>query len=188
LQPGWISLAQLPPVTGAPTVFGDGSHPTTRLCAIAVDALCRQRQPKAILDVGTGAGVLARVARARGASFVVGTDIDPDALSCARSQAALDDHPVALELSAEAPDYWGPLFDLVVANILEAPLRSLAPALLRALAPEGLLLLSGFMRPQAPALRFLYESGGLVLRGQSSLEEWVLLTFEHALIGGQGNP
>lgn len=177
LPPGWISLAQLPAAMGRPAVFGDGSHPTTRLCAAAVDLLCRQRRPKAVLDVGTGTGVLARIARARGASFIVGTDIDPDALSCARSHAALDDQPTAMEVSSEAPDYWGRRFDLVVANILEAPLRALAPALLRALAPGGLLLLSGFTRPQAPALRVLYESMGFVVHGQSSLDEWALLTF-----------
>jgi ribosomal protein L11 methyltransferase len=175
LQPGWISLAQLP--SACPAVFGDGSHPTTRLCATAVDLLCRQRQPKAVLDVGTGTGLLARIARARGTPFIVGTDIDPAALSCARSHAALDHHPVAIELTSEAPDSGGSRFDLIVANILEAPLRSLAPALSRALAPGGLLLLSGFTRPQVPALRVVYESGGLTTRGQSSLGEWVLLIF-----------
>ena len=34
-------------------MFGDGSHPTTRLCAGVVDQLCRQRKPEAVLDVGT---------------------------------------------------------------------------------------------------------------------------------------
>src|SRR5581483_1767266 len=82
VREGWIALAQLPPALGSPAVFGDGSHPTTRLCAAAVDLLSRQRHPEAVLDVGTGTGILARIARARGASFVVATDIDPDALSC----------------------------------------------------------------------------------------------------------
>jgi ribosomal protein L11 methylase PrmA len=186
-QPGWISLAQLPADTGASAVFGDGSHPTTRLCATGVDLLCRQRQPQAVLDVGTGTGVLARIARARGAGLVVGTDIDPAALSCARAHAALDDNPLTIELSSLAPDAWGPRFDLVVANILEGPLSLLMPALLRALAPGGLLMLSGFTRPQAPALRVLYERGGMKIRGQSSLDEWVLLTFEHLANVDRGN-
>jgi ribosomal protein L11 methyltransferase len=177
LTEGWLALAQLAQRPGRPAVFGDGSHATTRLCAAAVDLLCRQRRPQAVLDVGTGTGVLARIARARGASSVVGTDIDPEALSSARENANLDGHPLAIRLAHEAPDQLGARFDLVVANILEAPLRALAPALCRALRPGGVLLLSGFTRPQAPALRVLYQGLRLTLVRESLLEEWVLLAF-----------
>jgi ribosomal protein L11 methyltransferase len=176
LAEGWLALAQLPQRPGRPAVFGDGSHATTRLCAAAVDLLCRQRQPQTVLDVGTGTGVLARIARARGVSRIAGTDIDPDALASARANSALDAHPVEIHFSDAAPDQGAP-FDLVVANILEAPLRSLAPALCRALRPGGFLLLSGFTRPQVPALRVLYESLHLTLGRESTLQEWALLMF-----------
>ena len=176
LAEGWLALAQLAPRPDRPAVFGDGSHATTRLCAAAVDLLCRQRQPQRVLDVGTGTGVLARIARARGASRIVGTDIDPEALCSARANSDLDAHPVDIHFSDAAPDQGAP-FDLVVANILEAPLRSLAPALCRALQPGGVLLLSGFTRPQVPALRVLYQKLHLTLVRESILEEWVLLTF-----------
>ena len=173
----WLALAQLAQQPGDPAVFGDGSHATTRLCAAAVDLLCRQRQPQAALDVGTGTGVLARIARARGVSRVVGTDIDPHALSSARANSNLDAHPVEIHFGPETPDQLGEDFDLVVANILEAPLRYLAPALRRALRPGGFLLLSGFTRPQVPALRVLYESLHLTLVRESTLDAWVLLMF-----------
>jgi ribosomal protein L11 methyltransferase len=179
LEHGWIALAQLPQLPGSPAVFGDGSHATTRLCAAAVDLLCRQRQPEAVLDVGTGTGVLARIARARGARFIAGTDVDPVALSCAKAHADLDAHAVEIDFGSEAPDHWGTRFDLVVANILEAPLRSLAPALSRATLPAGVVLISGFTRPQAPGLRVLYESVGLTFLGHSTLDEWALLTFSN---------
>jgi len=141
--------------------------------------LCRQRQPEAVLDVGTGTGLLARIARARGATFVVGTDIDPIALSSAKAHSVLDMHPTEIHVSEEAPDHWGAHFDLVVANILEAPLRHLAPALSGAVRPGGVVLLSGFTRPQTPALRVRYESAGLTLVSESHLDEWALLMFEH---------
>ena len=175
VEQGWIALAQLTQAPGCPKVFGDGSHATTRLCAAAVDLLCRQRHPEAVLDVGTGMGVLARIARARGAVFVVGTDIDPVALSSAKAHSDLDGHGVEIHFSAEVPDHWGPRFQLVVANILEAPLQLLAPALCRALLPGGVLLLSGFTRLQAPALRLVYENAGLIFAGHSDLDEWTLL-------------
>lgn len=173
--------------------FGDGSHPTTRLCAGAVDLLCRQLsktrletnlkagQPTAqsfsFLDVGTGTGVLARIARARGATFVVGTDIDPEALASASRHSELDSHSVPILISDELPDRWGARFDLVVANILEAPLRSLAKSLSKALAPEGQLLISGFTRAQVPSLRLTFEETGLRFLTESELDGWVLLAF-----------
>jgi ribosomal protein L11 methyltransferase len=175
-EPGWIALAQFPQADH-PAVFGDGSHPTTRLCAAALDFLCRQRQREAVLDVGTGTGVLARIARARGATLVVGTDIDAAALSSANAHSHLDGSPVEIHFSDQAPDVFGARFDLVVANILEASLRSLAPALCRALRPGSILLLSGFTRPQAPGLRVLYEDLGVACVRDSGLEDWVLLMF-----------
>ncbi len=180
LPEGGLALAQIVPHTGGPFVFGDGSHPTTRLCAGVVDLLCRQRQREAVLDVGTGTGVLARIARARGAQLIVGTDIDADALIAAEAHAALDDSVVPIQFSDAAPDSWGARFDLVVANILEGPLHRLAPALARATQPGGDLLLSGFTRPQSPALRVAFEHVGIALIGESHLDDWVLLRFRAA--------
>jgi ribosomal protein L11 methyltransferase len=162
---------------GSPAVFGDGTHATTRLCAAALDLLCRQRHPQAVLDVGTGTGVLARIARARGARRVIATDIDPVALSCAKAHSALDGSEVEIGFSSAAPDHCGGRFEIEVANILEEPLRLLAAALSRCLSPGGILLLSGFTRPQAPALRLLYERAGLTFVRDSTLDGWVLLVF-----------
>lgn len=183
-EQGWLAFAQLPPSADKRIVFGDGSHPTTRLCAGVVDLLCRLLRPESVLDVGTGTGVLARIARARGARFIVGTDIDPMALESAHEHCALDvsasceaSDSVPIHLSSDAPDSWGARFDLVVANILEEPLRLLAPSIARAVRPGGVLLLSGFTRPQTPALRLCYESAGLTFLTEAHLEEWSLLRF-----------
>lgn len=170
LPAGAIALAQAPG-----PAFGDGSHPTTRVCAGAVDLLMFERRGLAVLDVGTGTGVLARIARARGAGRVVATDIDPLALAAARSNAGRDDHALALEIDDRPPDRDGPRFALVVANILERPLCALAPALRGALAPGGALLLSGFTPAQVPALQAAFVHGDLRLASHSSLDGWSLL-------------
>lgn len=165
-----IALAQRP---GA--AFGDGRHPTTRLCAGAVDLLARQLRPRGVLDVGTGTGILARIARARGAGLVVATDVDPDALAAARDNAGLDAHAAPMVIEDGPPDRWGARFDLVVANILEAVLRALAPALTRALTPAGTLLLSGVTPVQSPALRAAFAAEGLECVREPTLDGWALL-------------
>lgn len=159
----------------ASSAFGDGSHPTTRLCAGAVDVM--SRRAKRVLDVGTGTGILARIARARGAELIVGTDIDDYALQIARANASLDT-TMAGEIVIEnaAPDKRGPHFDLVVANILQLPLLSLAPSLIGALAPRGTLLLSGFTSAETPQLRSAFAA--LIFKGESKLDGWSLLAFE----------
>lgn len=170
LGPGSLALPEIPS-----RAFGDGSHPTTRLCAGAVDHLCRQNRAKAVLDVGTGTGILARIARLRSVPFVVGTDIDPIALEAARANTALDVQAGELQISADPPEAWGARFDLVVANILERPLRELSRALSQALAADGTLLLSGFTPLQVPALEVAFGQEGLHVRSTSSLEGWCLL-------------
>jgi ribosomal protein L11 methyltransferase len=162
-------------------VFGYGSHPTTRLCAAALDQLCLTLRPQAVLDVGTGTGVLARIAHARGTSFVVGTDIDPAALARASAHAALDASAGAgagaINFTDASPDAWGARFDIVLANILEGPLLGMAQQLVAAMRPGAALLLSGFTRPQAPALKVRFVRTGLSVAADSFLEDWVLLHF-----------
>ncbi len=119
--------------------------------------------------------MLARLAIAHGAPFVVGTDLDPAALAAAGTNAALDQADPAPIFTDAAPDAWGPRFDLVVANILEGVLLALAPALTAALAPGGSLLLSGFTPLQTPSLRAAFSALGLVVNGQSAADGWALL-------------
>jgi ribosomal protein L11 methyltransferase len=169
----------LPTRRGA--AFGDGTHPTTRLCARAVDACCRWYAPRALLDVGTGTGVLARLARSRGVPLVVGTDVDDEILQVAARNAALDAAPSApIRFERASPDARGPVFDVVVANILEEVLLSLSSALAAALAPGGRLLLSGVTTLQAPRLRVRCESLGLLVDDTVHLEGWALVQARRA--------
>jgi ribosomal protein L11 methyltransferase len=181
----WLHDASRPPPPTPPgaharavhpsSAFGDGTHPTTRLCARAVDLACRLGPPRSVLDVGTGTGVLARIARAHGVTFVAATDLDPRALAAARANAALDPTRGELSIDARAPDAFGRRFELVVANILEPVLLALAPALTAALASGGALVLSGFTPAQTPSLRAAFGARGLGLEVQATLEGWALL-------------
>jgi len=135
-----------------------------------------------VLDVGTGTGVLARIARARGASLVHATDIDTEALNAARANAKLDASENKIIFSENLPDHWGASFDLVIANILENPLRSLRSNLAGALKSGGFLLLSGFTPLQTPLLRTAFEQTELNYVSDAVLDNWALLMLQKKLV------
>jgi ribosomal protein L11 methyltransferase len=71
-------------------------------------------------------------------------------------------------IAARAP------FDLIIANILAAPLIELAPAFAKALAPGGTLILAGLLDTQAEAVLAAYEAEGISDRAPYS-GEWPVL-------------
>ena len=143
--------------------FGNGRHPTTKMSARALHYFVTVDGAPRVLDVGAGTGVLSRLARKAGSTRVCGVEIDPHARRAFRNNLFLDDAPI--EVRADIPPE---VFDVVVANILEEVLLDLRVDLVRALAPRGRLLLSGFTREQTPRLIAAFTALGLVRRaGQS---------------------
>lgn len=65
--------------------FGDGAHPTTQLC---LAALVHHARPGALIDLGTGTGVLAIAAAKLGATPILAVEIDAAAVQLARANVA----------------------------------------------------------------------------------------------------
>jgi ribosomal protein L11 methyltransferase len=155
--------------------FGTGSHPTTALCLERCDELLAEAPGADVLDVGTGSGVIALLAKKLGAGRVVGTDDDPRALEAARQGAALNRiEGVDWMLTADPADARGQ-FAIVIANILLNTLEQLAPALAAKVAPGGRLVLSGLLEAQGDAAEQAYEKQGLRPAGRKEREGWVRL-------------
>jgi len=148
--------------------FGTGTHPTTRMCLkwIAEHPPMGQR----VLDYGCGSGILAIGAAMLGASSVSAVDIDPDAVIAAQANAVANH----VELNLGLPDTaWG-LYPLVVANILAAPLKVLAPLLCSHVAAGGTLLLAGILDRQTEDIQAAYQPY-LDLQVADTQEGWVLM-------------
>jgi ribosomal protein L11 methyltransferase len=160
--------------------FGTGSHPTTRGCLLAIDALAKRRRYKNPLDLGCGSGVLAFAMARAFAVPVLGCDIDPIAVETARLYARANhlsarvrlvtanglSHPA---LRARAP------FDLIMANILAGPLKRLARPVAASLAPGGTLVLSGLLKHQEAYVLPVYRAMGLRFASRLLIEDWVTL-------------
>jgi ribosomal protein L11 methyltransferase len=161
----------------AALAFGTGHHGTTRGCLLLLDHVLKAWRPRRVLDLGTGTGVLAIAAAKALHESILASDIDPLSVLVARDNARLNrtGHLVqavrATGFSAPQFAQRGP-FDLVLANILANPLRQLATPMARHLAPSALVILSGLLTHQAPAVIAAYRARGLVPLRHLRIEGW----------------
>jgi ribosomal protein L11 methyltransferase len=155
--------------------FGTGSHPTTHLCLLWLEQNT-QLEKQSLLDYGCGSGILAIAAAKLGCNPVVGTDIDPQAMVAARSNAEINDTIIRFVLPTEgAPELAAETkYDIVMANILANPLQVLAPALVNKMRPGGRIVLSGVLARQAEEVIATY-SQWLTLSVWKESEGWVCL-------------
>jgi ribosomal protein L11 methyltransferase len=155
--------------------FGTGSHPTTHLCLLWLEQH-RNLQNQSLLDYGCGSGILAIAAAKLGAKPVVGTDIDPQAVVAACSNAEINNTVIRFVLPNEnAPELAAEIkYDIVMANILANPLQVLAPALVNKMRPGGQIVLSGVLARQAEEVIATY-SQWLMLSVWKESEGWVCL-------------
>ncbi|XP_076941771.1 uncharacterized protein LOC143611466 [Bidens hawaiensis] len=205
IVPEWLT----PPDVEATTIislnpglaFGTGDHPTTKLCLLLLQELIKGGET--ILDYGTGSGILAIAALKFGAASAVGFDIDPQAITASRHNAALNDvGPDKLELqvvpsnvSSTSTDKWQwamkdddsvtteqavkvfnekEKYDVVVANILLNPLLDLVDHIVSYAKPGGIVGLSGIILEQVPTVVERYAD---LLEGitVSQIDDWACI-------------
>lgn len=169
--------------------FGTGQHATTQLCLRILEKIAgspgnhglrKKTSECRVLDVGTGTGILALGAIKLGYASVGGTDIDPDAVLAARNNAAINSMDLDVALSTvptgaaatALPQTLRPPFDIVVANILKVVLDGILPQLAAAVAPGGLLILSGLLDEDAVTMIAAAKQHGLTLQHRSAQDDW----------------
>lgn len=151
--------------------FGTGTHPTTALCLEWLDA--QDLAGKRIIDYGCGSGILAIAALKLGASSAIALDHDPQALIASRDNA--EKNSVSDRLLTCLPDELpNGTFDLLVANILAAPLIQLAPDFARLIRPDGRFALSGILAEQQSEVALAYQAFA-TLEAPKRQQEWLLL-------------
>lgn len=164
----------------AALAFGTGHHGTTKGCLAAIVAFGKRRRPAHTLDVGTGTGVLAMAAARRFHTPVLASDIDRVAVTTARTNARAN-HAAAHIHFLHAPGLGngafrrGGPYDLILANILLAPLKLIARPLAGLVAPGGTVVLSGLLPSHANAALAAYRAQGFSLMRKRTIEGWVTL-------------
>ena len=179
---GQVPHGVIPMKIEAGLAFGTGPHETTALCLAVLSDLARGRAAfRHVLDLGTGTGLLAIGAAKLWKIKVLASDIDPVAVTVAKENARANGvAPLVLAVTADGLDNpllaRGAPYDLIIAHILAGPLTRLAPAITRALAPGGTLLLSGLLRNQEKLVTSFYPR--LRLLDRRRMGPWSALVFE----------
>lgn len=180
------------------SAFGTGSHPTTRLCLEALEALAGERESRGqgpglgglrVADLGCGSGILGLAALRLGAASVAGADIDPLAVRATVENAALNglggssaasEGPGRLTVACGSAEALATLLagepaDLLLCNILAPVIEALLPWFPRLLRRGGVGLLSGLLVEQAAGLERDLVAAGWRVEGRRQQERWGLL-------------
>src|SRR5215468_6082869 len=156
--------------------FGTGTHETTQ---ITMELLPRWIEPAtAVLDVGTGSGILAIAARLLGAEIVFACDNDPVAAQVARANIERNGvdkvYPFCGSLDAAKASSAG----LLLGNLTADVISSLLPDFSRVLRPHGMALLSGILLDQAEDLRGRIARCGFRIFEEITRGEWLGVAVE----------
>lgn len=137
--------------------FGTGNHETTRLCVERLVARAESHGTKGrVIDAGCGSGILALSAIRLGWREVAGFDNDAEAVRVSEENAALNDLASVVrfataDLVTGLPA--GTQAEVVLANIQADVLMRFVPELVNAVAPGGLLVLSGILAHENEKVR-----------------------------------
>ena len=141
--------------------FGTGNHETTRLCVERLVTITQERGATGrVIDAGCGSGILALSAALLGFPDVIGFDNDPEAVRVSQENAALNglSGAVTFFVGDLASGLMGREGDVLLANIQGDVLIRFAKELVHAVAPGGILVLSGILAAENAQVRTAFEA------------------------------
>lgn len=159
--------------------FGSGEHATTQGCLKGLSAL-RNHDPRTLLDMGCGSGVLAIAAAKLFHQPVVAVDVDPFSIQATQENALAN--KCVSEIKVRLGNGYSVLkksetFDMVTCNILAGPVCSMAPSLTHHLNRGGYGIVSGLLTSQAKDVSVAHIAQGLVHTETYTIEGWSTLVF-----------
>lgn len=157
--------------------FGTGHHETThQLLALQ---LAFDHQEKAVLDVGSGTGILAIMAAKLGAKSVAATDIDDWCVENALQNFALN-HIEAefVKQGTLAELRLNTIYDILLANINTHVLLDEMHLYYQLLTNKGILFLSGFYETDQPKIKAKAHELGFEIQKQTTKNNWVALVLK----------
>ena len=163
--------------------FGTGAHPTTQLCAEALEMHFDFLEPGErveIADVGCGSGILSLVAAKLGAERVYAVDTDNFSLEATKLNARKNGVGDVVEVYCGSLDAVPRRVDGLVCNILAEVIIELIPQFELVLRQDGWLVLSGILIEQAKMVSETLEAHGWTVAALWKRKEWCCLNVRRA--------
>ena len=153
--------------------FGTGHHATTRLCLEMIRSETASFQGGAVLDVGTGTGILGMAAALWGAVNVLGIDNDDEAVAAAQQNVCRNKLHEKMSIFNKSLAELEGKYPLVVANIIHDVLIALADDLKKVTGSDGILILSGLIYgDQTRSITERFQKSGFRLLREEQHGEW----------------
>lgn len=174
---GEIPNDVLPIILDAATAFGSGEHGTTAGCMTALFDLKNEGFSwKNPVDVGCGSGILSLAACHLIKTPILAIDNDGEAVRVTHQNAELNSMENLIQARhGDGLNGINESFDLIIANILAAPLISLAPQMAKRLREGGYIILSGLLDWQEEDVLKAYESEKFTLHKRYNINRWMTL-------------
>lgn len=176
VTPPWLAEGRDPSTTiviEPAMAFGTGEHATTRgVVRLMQDVI---RPGDTVADLGAGSAVLAIAAAKLGAARCFAIEFDPDAIGNAEENVrrnGVADRVAVLEgdaatfLPIVAP------VRVVLANIISSVLVELLPLIALSLTEDGVVILSGILLEERPAMLRVLAEGGWRVDAEDNEEQW----------------
>jgi ribosomal protein L11 methyltransferase len=159
--------------------FGTGTHPTTQLCLEALEMRLGDGNRELVIgDIGCGSGILSIGAVLLGAKKVYGVDLDPLAVSAARSNRELNQISAQRMIVAKGSvDQLSKLtagkpVDGILCNILAEVIIDLIPAMTAITSLSSWGILSGILLEQAKPIADMLEQYNWVVAALWKRQDW----------------
>jgi ribosomal protein L11 methyltransferase len=188
VKPSWSkrrpSATQTEVVLDPGLAFGTGLHPTTHYCLRQVVRFRPRREPRTLLDLGTGSGILAIAAAKLGYEPVDAVDNDRVSVRVAKANAKRNKVRINLVPRDLLDGSWRSFrtartgrstqhgYDVVCANLVYDVLLLTLKQVVNCVKERGVLVLAGILERQFAEVAAAYGRAGMTLIGKRTEKEW----------------
>ena len=157
--------------------FGTGEHETTSMCVELMQKYLKAGDT--CIDVGCGSGILGISAVKLGAGYCYLSDLDPIAVTSAKHNAVKNGVADKITVvGANLLEGAKVQADLALANITAEVLILLAPSVVNHIKENGVLILSGIIKPRRDAVKEAYQKEGFRILEEEERGSWLALVMK----------
>lgn len=156
--------------------FGDGRHPTTKQCAVFLEKILNDKDlnhDMALLDAGTGTGILAIVGGLYGLKKIDAIDIEDESVKRTAVNIGQNKMDWINIIKADAMDFNpGFNYDIIIANLLTEVIIKTIDNLKELMTENGILIVSGIGIDWKNEVETLFREKHLIISECSVVDDW----------------